>query len=238
MDRLFSPKTKGSQPSKGRHGRNESGQFYFVPREPGVTSVVRDKGDEDAVIEVHTDHANDETYEPKPVNRSLSLVSSSDMSDWPIYLSVQYENPHLLTIFCPPFCFQMSQSGGKQAIQRMSSSARADSVLSISNRAPPPRDGQPNPLSRTLFAIFGGNKLPPKAFDDSGAKKVDPKIFFSLERTFLAWMKASIWVGAISIAIGSRTVKANHGTLFSLFFQAVAILFILYALVSCELEQL
>ena len=66
MDRLFSP-------SKKKHARKESGQFYFVPREPGVTSEVRD---EDAVVELNTDHANDETYEPKPVNRSLSLVSA------------------------------------------------------------------------------------------------------------------------------------------------------------------
>ena len=66
MDRLFSPGKKKA------HSRKESGQFYFVPREPGVTSEVRD---EDAVVELNTDHANDETYEPKPVNRSLSLVS-------------------------------------------------------------------------------------------------------------------------------------------------------------------
>ena len=66
MDRLFSPAKKTA------HSRKESGQFYFVPREPGVTSEVRD---EDAVVELNTDHANDETYEPKPVNRSLSLVS-------------------------------------------------------------------------------------------------------------------------------------------------------------------
>ncbi|KAG7338114.1 DUF202 domain containing protein [Nitzschia inconspicua] len=163
MDRIFSPKNKGD------HIRRESGQFYFVPREPGVTSEVRDKGDEDAVIEVHTDHTHDETFEPKPVNRSLSL---------------------------------MSQGGA-------------------------------HPLSRTLFAIFGGNKMPPKTFDEAGAKKVDPKIFFSLERTFLAWMKAAVWVGAISIAVGTGTSKGTKGgALFSLFFQAIAILFILYALVT------
>ncbi|KAG7348253.1 DUF202 domain containing protein [Nitzschia inconspicua] len=196
MDRIFSPKNKGD------HIRRESGQFYFVPREPGVTSEVRDKGDEDAVIEVHTDHTHDETFEPKPVNRSLSL---------------------------------MSQGGGKNMSSRLSGSVRADSALPTGVRAAAPslRDGQPNPLSRTLFAIFGGNKMPPKTFDEAGAKKVDPKIFFSLERTFLAWMKAAVWVGAISIAVGTGTSKGTKGgALFSLFFQAIAILFILYALVT------
>jgi hypothetical protein len=62
--------------SNGRHTRRDSGQYYFVPREPGVTGEVREKGDEDPVIEVQPEHARDNnTYEPRPVNRSLSLVS-------------------------------------------------------------------------------------------------------------------------------------------------------------------
>jgi hypothetical protein len=104
----------------------------------------------------------------------------------------------------------------------------------LSSNAPSPSDSKPNPLSRTLFAIFGGNRLPPKSFDESGAKKVDPKIFFSLERTFLAWMKAAIWVGAISIAIGERSSRSYLQALYSLIFQAIAIVFIVYALASCE----
>lgn len=130
----------------------------------------------------------------------------------------------------------MSQGGGKQLSSRLSGSARADS-LHLSVRAPPPRDGKPNPLSRALFAIFGGSKMPPKSFDESGAKKVDPKIFFSLERTFLAWMKAAIWVGAISMAIGSGSYSGSAEALFSLFFQAVAIVFIVYALVTCKFQR-
>lgn len=79
--------------------------------------------------------------------------------------------------------------------------------------------------------------MPPKSFDESGAKKVDPKIFFSLERTFLAWMKAAIWVGAISMAIGSGSYSGSAEALFSLFFQAVAIVFIVYALVTCKFQR-
>jgi uncharacterized membrane protein YidH (DUF202 family) len=101
----------------------------------------------------------------------------------------------------------------------------------LSSNAPPPK---PNPLSRTLFAIFGGNKLATKSFDESGSKKVDPKIFFSLERTFLAWMQAAIWVGAISVAIGEQTSRSSIEALYSLTFQAIAIAFVVYALASCE----
>ena len=119
---------------------------------------------------------------------------------------------------------------------RSSRSARNDSIHS-SGRPPAPADGKPNPLSRTLFAIFGGYKpAPKKTFDEEGAKKVDPKIYFSLERTFLAWMKAAIWIAGISIAIGSRSSNSDAQALYSLFFLGVAIAFIIYALVQCKCD--
>jgi uncharacterized membrane protein YidH (DUF202 family) len=83
-----------------------------------------------------------------------------------------------------------------------------------------------------LFAIFGGNK--PVKIDEANAKKVDPKIFFSLERTFLAWMLAAIWVAGISIGVGSRSSRGGVEALYSLFFLGVAIAFIIYALVTCK----
>jgi hypothetical protein len=122
----------------------------------------------------------------------------------------------------------------KEPQHRSSRSLRTDSIHS-SGRPPAPADGKPNPLSRTLFAIFGGYKpVPKKTFDEEGAKKVDPKIYFSLERTFLAWMKASVWIAGISIAIGSRSASTDAQALYGLFFLGVAIAFIIYALVQCE----
>jgi hypothetical protein len=47
-------------------------------------------------------------------------------------------------------------------------------------------------------------------------------------------MKAAIWVGAISIAIGERSSRSYLQALYSLIFQAIAIVFIVYALASCE----
>jgi hypothetical protein len=75
MDKIFNLQKSLSMPSNVQHTRRDSGQYYFVPRDPGVTSEVREQGDEDAVIEVQPGHAPNDTYEPKPVNRSLSLVS-------------------------------------------------------------------------------------------------------------------------------------------------------------------
>jgi hypothetical protein len=74
MDKIFNTQKSSSMPSSGHHTRRESGQYYFVPREPAVTGEVKEKGDEDPVIEIQPEHAGDDTYEPKPVNRSLSLV--------------------------------------------------------------------------------------------------------------------------------------------------------------------
>ena len=69
---MFSKKQQAT-PKKSHRKQISSGQFYFVPRDPGVTQSVRDKGDDGEVLEI-ADHQHDETYEPKPVNRTLSLV--------------------------------------------------------------------------------------------------------------------------------------------------------------------
>jgi hypothetical protein len=64
---------KSQQEKNGHRKQISSGQFYFVPRDPGVTETVREKGDDVEVLEL-ADRQHDENYEPKPVNRSLSLV--------------------------------------------------------------------------------------------------------------------------------------------------------------------
>lgn len=247
MDRLFSPKKRqqAQQTPKGSHSRKDSSQFYFVPREPGVTSEVR--GDEDAVIEVHTDHAHDDTYEPKPVNRSLSLVSVSLQREL-FAVRPLYRNEFLGSQACKMvefsynfshLSFHTPQMSQKEQMHRSSGrSGSLHSSVHSSARPPPPADGKPNPLSRTLFALFGGHKpAPTKTFDEEGAKKVDPKIYFSLERTFLAWMKAAIWIAAISIALGSRSASTDAQALYSLFFLGVAIVFIIYSLAQCKYEK-
>jgi len=92
---------------------------------------------------------------------------------------------------------------------------------------------QPNPLSRTLFAIFGGNRQTTN-FNDEGAKKVDPKIFFANERTFLKWMNVSIWVAGISIGLSSiGGTSGGLESLSSLLFMAIAIVTVCYSMFQC-----
>lgn len=90
---------------------------------------------------------------------------------------------------------------------------------------------QPNPFSSTLFALFGGNKQA-NNFNEEGAKKVDPKLFFANERTFLKWMNVSIWVAGISIGLSSigGTLSMSLQSLSSLFFLAIAIVTVCYSM--------
>ena len=101
----------------------------------------------------------------------------------------------------------------------------------------PSKNLQANPLSRTLFAIFGGNKRR-TSFNEEGAKKVDPKLFFANERTFLKWMNVSIWVAGISIGLSSIRGASSVGleSLSSLFFLAIAIVIVCYSMFQCKYQ--
>lgn len=128
-----------------------------------------------------------------------------------------------------PYCILIQES--RPSINREGSTRSAGGVA---QSVTPPADGKPNPLSRTLFAIFGGNRHQTKLVDQEGAKKVDAKLFFAVERTFLAWMKAAIMLAGFSIAVGSFTVDGRAQALYSLFFLAVAIALTVYCLVQCK----
>jgi len=95
----------------------------------------------------------------------------------------------------------------------------------------PSKSAKPNAVSRTLSAIFGGNKPSSKFYDD-GAKKVNQKLFFANERTFLKWMNVSIWVAAISI--GLSTISPTNGgkleAVCSLLFSLISIVIICHSM--------
>ena len=92
-------------------------------------------------------------------------------------------------------------------------------------------------LSRRFLAVFAGSKQP-ATFDEKGAKKVDPKIFFANERTFLKWMNVSVWVAAISIGLSSiRGTPADAmEALSSLSFLAIAMVIVIYSMFQCKYQ--
>ena len=66
--------------------------------------------------------------------------------------------------------------------------------------------------------------------------KVEPKVFFANERTFLAWMHISIILAGASIAILAFSGEgANMGKqIYGLLMLPVAIAFIVYAMFQCK----
>mmetsp|Transcript_10109 Transcript_10109/g.21713 ORF Transcript_10109/g.21713 Transcript_10109/m.21713 type:complete len:246 (+) Transcript_10109:516-1253(+) len=114
------------------------------------------------------------------------------------------------------------------------------SLMRESERIAPstPKAPRMNPLSRTLFAVFGGRKKHGNkhTFDNEGAKKVNPKVFFANERTFLKWMNVSVWVAGISIGIssivGSSARYSGWESWSSLVFLAMAIVISCYSMIQ------
>jgi uncharacterized membrane protein YidH (DUF202 family) len=71
--------------------------------------------------------------------------------------------------------------------------------------------------------------------------KVEPKVFFSNERTFLAWLHVSVILAGGSIAILAFAEDQNPGVsqIYGILLLPVAVVFIVYAMVQCKwLEQL
>jgi len=95
---------------------------------------------------------------------------------------------------------------------------------------PKPVTAQPNPLSRFLFQVFGRKRPKQAKFNAEDAKKVDPKLFFANERTFLKWMNVSIWVAGISIGLSSVVLPGSLESLSVLLFSAIAIVIVIYSM--------
>ena len=66
--------------------------------------------------------------------------------------------------------------------------------------------------------------------------KVDPKVFFANERTFLAWLHVSIILAGASVAIVAFSDSQVPGVdqLYGVILLPVSISFILYAMIQCE----
>lgn len=65
-----------------------------------------------------------------------------------------------------------------------------------------------------------------------GAQKVDPKVFFSIERTFLAWMHTSLIVAAIALGMNNFADQSITMQLYGLLLNLVAIVFVIFAIVQ------
>jgi len=108
---------------------------------------------------------------------------------------------------------------------------------------------RPNPPKKNFFTkIFGRKESKPEevaAAAPSGLVgslvkqrkvpiKVEPKVFFANERTFLAWLHTSVLLAGASIAIVAFAHQNPFSQLYGIVLLPVAIAFIAYAMIQCE----
>lgn len=84
------------------------------------------------------------------------------------------------------------------------------------------------------FAATGGTASTLEAFPRSAPVKIDPKVFFANERTFLAWMHVSVILAGASVAMVAFTDprQSTVDQLYGVILLPVSIAFILYAMVQ------
>lgn len=68
----------------------------------------------------------------------------------------------------------------------------------------------------------------------ANAHKIDPKVYFSVERTYLAWMHTSIILAGISMAMMDYSEESDNTAFYGLMLLPVGIVFILYAMYQCK----
>ena len=64
--------------------------------------------------------------------------------------------------------------------------------------------------------------------------KVMLEVFFSKERTFLAWMHTAVLLAGASMAITAYSDVGEASALYGLMLMPIAIVFIVYAMVQCK----
>jgi SPX domain protein involved in polyphosphate accumulation/uncharacterized membrane protein YidH (DUF202 family) len=60
-------------------------------------------------------------------------------------------------------------------------------------------------------------------------QKVEPKVFFANERTFITWMQMSVTISSISVGVLAFTKKDSRAQYFALSLLPLALLFVIYA---------
>eukprot|EP00531_Pseudo-nitzschia_arenysensis_P011300 CAMPEP_0116141732 /NCGR_PEP_ID=MMETSP0329-20121206/14534_1 /TAXON_ID=697910 /ORGANISM="Pseudo-nitzschia arenysensis, Strain B593" /LENGTH=214 /DNA_ID=CAMNT_0003636925 /DNA_START=46 /DNA_END=690 /DNA_ORIENTATION=+ len=126
------------------------------------------------------------------------------------------------------------QDGGKMVETLPAGSTEADfapRVIGTSNK----KKGKSEPAG--FFAkLFGSGKAakkePPRSVKPRKAPiKIEPKVFFSNERTFLAWMHVSVILAGASVAILALSDYENISKqLYGLIMLPVAVSFLVYAM--------
>lgn len=136
--------------------------------------------------------------------------------------------------------YDSSERSASKIIELSNSRSRSGtetmSLLSHAQSMAPPSSGSSS--SWSLFNIFLGRKADhnysPLNVELNVQRKVpikvEPKVFFANERTFLAWMHMSVTIASISVAIVAFAEANEWSTVYGLILLPVAISFCVYSL--------
>mmetsp|Transcript_20890 Transcript_20890/g.32227 ORF Transcript_20890/g.32227 Transcript_20890/m.32227 type:complete len:235 (+) Transcript_20890:104-808(+) len=88
--------------------------------------------------------------------------------------------------------------------------------------------------SNAFAATSSANVLDSAILPRSAPVKIDPKVFFANERTFLAWLHVSVLLAGASVAIVAFTDShsSSPGALYGVILLPVSISFIVYAMIQ------
>lgn len=85
--------------------------------------------------------------------------------------------------------------------------ALGNGIASVASKVIPTSQGTPVPRSERNNRLFGDGEIVSKAFKAPPGKKiyvpvrVEPKVFFAAERTFLGWLEYSVYIGTIAMTL-------------------------------------
>lgn len=115
----------------------------------------------------------------------------------------------------------------------MTATGRAD-VINPSSKKPKGWFSFFRNVSRKSNAFAATSGASSGILPRSAPVKIDPKVFFANERTFLAWLHVSVILAGASVAIVAFTdsQSSSPGALYGVILLPVSIAFILYAMIQ------
>lgn len=218
-----------------QHNRTTSGGgYYFLNKSDpsyqgvGSTSAVTDT-DAGPVVEGPPMDSNPQEFAPRPLNKNRNAVTNSNSTKVRLHpglisLQLHHTSDHSRDSSRIIFIFQNNAGVRSNNNNSSSSSSWWKNIFNARGTA------------NTLSAASQRSVMNPNTTQLNKLRKapikIEPKVFFSNERTFIAWMHVSIILAGGSIAILAFAEDTNNpfSQLYGIILLPVAISFIIYSM--------
>eukprot|EP00568_Trieres_chinensis_P011198 CAMPEP_0183298054 /NCGR_PEP_ID=MMETSP0160_2-20130417/5186_1 /TAXON_ID=2839 ORGANISM="Odontella Sinensis, Strain Grunow 1884" /NCGR_SAMPLE_ID=MMETSP0160_2 /ASSEMBLY_ACC=CAM_ASM_000250 /LENGTH=241 /DNA_ID=CAMNT_0025459999 /DNA_START=36 /DNA_END=761 /DNA_ORIENTATION=- len=121
----------------------------------------------------------------------------------------------------------------EEVIEILPEGATSEEFRSRPLSSPRRTNGPPSPRSSRRIAVAAGASSDAAVLKHrQAAIKVEPKVFFANERTFLAWLHTSVLLAGASIAITSFARANPLSQLYGIILLPISIAFISYAMIQ------